>query len=116
MKLPDRNTVFGFVTNLTPFWFHVFYHRFVLRRKNAGKPGFGPYPTHYDRVVSRDGIRDFCAKHQLVIREERGLGTYVIETRTRARLIRLVTIVISALSLGRLPWRHNNLTYVLEKS
>lgn len=115
LKLPDRNTVFGFLTNLTPFWFHVFYHRFVLGRKHAGEPGFGPYPTYYDRVVSRRGIREFCESHQLAIREERGMGTYVVETTPRTRLIRLVTQVVSALSGGRLPWRHNNLTYVLEK-
>ena len=115
LKLPDRDTVFGFLTNLTPFWFHVLYHRFVLGRKNAGKPGFGPYPTYYDRVVGRIGIREFCEKNRLTIREERGLGTYVVETGMRARMIRLVTIVVSALSLGRLPWKHNNLIYVLEK-
>ena len=115
LKIPDRNTVFGFLTNLTPFWFHVLYHRVVLGRKDAGKPGFGPYPTHYDRIVSRQGIREFCERNRFAIREERGLGTYVVESRPRARLIRLVTIAVSALSLGRLPWKHNNLTYVLEK-
>lgn len=115
LKLPDRDSVFGFLTNLTPHWFHVVYHKFVLGRKNAGKPGFGPYPTHYDRIVSRNGIREFCRAHRFTIKEERGLGTYVIESGMRARLVRLVAIAVSALSMGRLPWKHNNLTYVLQK-
>ena len=115
LKLPDRNSVFGFITNLTPFWFHVVYHKYVLARRHAGEPGFGPYPTYYDHVVSREGIREFCKAHQLSVREERGLGTYVIANNLRARLIRFVAIAVSALSLGRLPWRHNNLTYVLQK-
>jgi 2-polyprenyl-3-methyl-5-hydroxy-6-metoxy-1,4-benzoquinol methylase len=115
LKLPDRNSVFGFLTNVTPFWFHVFYHKYVLGHANAGKPGYGPYPTHYDHVVSRDGIRDFCKQEGFTIKEERGLGAYVIETNARARVIRMLAIVVSALSIGRLPWKHNNLTYVLQK-
>ena len=115
VKLPDRDSVFGFLTNLTPHWFHVVYHKFVLGHKNAGKPGFGPYPTHYDRIVSRNGVRTFCESHRFRIREERGLGSYVIESSMRARMVRLVAISVSGLSLGWLPWKHNNLTYVLEK-
>ncbi len=115
LKMPDRNSVFGFITNMTPFWFHVLYHKYLLARKNAGKPGYGPYPTYYDQIVSRDGIREFCKTHRFTIREERGLGVYVISTGLRARIIQAVAVSVSALSLGRLPWRHNNLTYVLQK-
>jgi len=115
LKLPDRNTVFGFIANMTPFWFHVLYHKYVLRRKNAGVPGFGPYPTYYDRIVSRSGIREYCESHHFTIAEERGLCTYGVEKHMRAQLIRLVAMAVSALSLGRLPWKHNNLTYVLRK-
>jgi SAM-dependent methyltransferase len=115
LKVPDRYSAFGFVTNLTPFWFHVAYHKYVLGKKDAGKPGFGPYPTHYDRVVSRPGIREFCESHGFTIREERGMGVYVIEGNMRARIIRVAAIAVSALSMGRLPWRHNNLIYVLQK-
>jgi SAM-dependent methyltransferase len=115
LKLPDRNTVFGFLTNATPFWFHVLYHRYVLGRRNAGRPGYGPYPTYYDSVVSRPGIRKFCESHDFAIAEERGLCTYGVERHLRAKLIRLVAMSFGALSLGVLPWRHNNLTYVLMK-
>lgn len=115
LKLPDRDSVFGFITDMTPHWFHVVYHKFVLGRKNAGKPGFGPYPTHYDRIVSRKGVRAFCDSHGFRIREERGIGSYVVESGTRARLVRFVAMAVSGLSLGRLPWKHNNLIYVLEK-
>lgn len=115
LKVPDRNSAFGFLTNMTPFWFHVAYHKFILGRKNAGEPGYGPYPTYYDQIVSRDGIREFCKAHRLTIREERGLGTYVIESGVRRRLVRIVAMLISVVSIGRFPWKHNNLTYVLEK-
>lgn len=115
LRIPDRDSVFGFLTNLTPFWFHVFYHRRILGRPNAGKPGFGPYPTHYDPVVSRKGIHDWCRANGFVVRAERGHAPYVIERGGRNRVITAITRVVSALSFGRLPWRHCNLTFVLQK-
>ncbi len=115
LLLPDRDSVFGFITRLTPFWFHVFYHRYVLRRENAGLPGFGPYPTYHHQIVSRTGIRGFCKTHGFKVSEERGSCTYDLEKNKRARFVRTVAIGVSALSLGRLPWTHNNLTYVLRK-
>jgi SAM-dependent methyltransferase len=115
LKMPDRNSVFGVLTNITPFWFHVVYHKYVLGRENAGQPGFGPYPTHYDPVVSRPGIRTFCSEHRFAIKEERGLGSYVIESSARARFVRCIAMAVSALGAGRWSWRHNNLTYVLQK-
>ena len=108
--------MFGLLTNLTPFWFHVVYHKYILRSENAGKPGFGPYPPYYDHVVSRTGIRGFCRSHGFRMKEERGMRVYVIERNMRSRVIRSVAIAVSALSMGRLPWRHNNLIYVLQKN
>lgn len=112
LKLPDRDAVFGFLTRMTPFWFHVLYHKYALRRKGAGKSGFGPYPTHYDEVVSRRGIHRFCESHRFSITNERGLCTYAMESR---RLVTAIAMAVSTLSLGTLPWQHNNLTYVLTK-
>ena len=45
LKFPDRDSVFGFITRFTPHWFHVFYYRWLRGFKDAGKPGFWPYPT-----------------------------------------------------------------------
>ncbi len=115
LKIPDRDSVFGFLTNLTPFWFHVFYHRRILHRPDAGKPGYGPYPTYYDKVVSRQGIHDWCRANGFTLREERGLAPYLVERGFRSRCITAITRIVSALSLGRLPWRHCNLTLVLQK-
>jgi 2-polyprenyl-3-methyl-5-hydroxy-6-metoxy-1,4-benzoquinol methylase len=116
LRFPDRNTAFGFAGRITPFWLHVAYCKYVLRRWNAGKPGFGPYPTHYDWIVSREGLRQFCAAHALRVDEEYGLCDFQLEKTVGTRLALVVSMLLSALSLGRLPWRHNNLTYVLTKA
>ncbi len=75
LKFPDRDSVFGFVTRVTPFWFHVLYKRYLNGECNAGKPGFGPYPTCHDKVLSRASFYQFVKDSNLLIKEEYGFGT-----------------------------------------
>ena len=60
LRIPDRNCVHGFVTRVTPFWFHMFYAKYIARNPDAGKTGFGPYPTFYDPIVSRLASRNIA--------------------------------------------------------
>ena len=113
LRIPDRNSVFGVVTRLTPHWVHVAYHRWILGRKIAGQPGTGPYPTYYDAIVSRPGIREFCARHGYEIVEEFAVATHF---RNRFKwLIAPFCFGVSVLSFGTLAWRHSNLHYVIRK-
>lgn len=117
LKIPDRDSVYGFVTRFTPHWFHILYVRYIGGWKWAGKPGYGPYPTVYDAVVSRRGIHDFAAKNGLAIRQEYGHAIAFKEAKPlKTFLVNAVTSTLSALSLGRLAARHSNLTFVLEKT
>jgi len=115
LRFPDRDSVFGFITRITPFWFHVVYKRWIIGQKTAGQAGFGPFPTFYDPVVSRRGLRAFADRHGLAIREE---WAFPLETKGFGRkgvLIRAFVSTVGWLSLGRLSPGHNWLTYVLEK-
>jgi SAM-dependent methyltransferase len=114
LRVPDRGSVYGFVARVTPFWLHVLYKRWIERMPNAGKPGFDPYPTRYDRVISREGIRGFCRQQGCRILDEYGTGFYL--HGKFGAMKRIAAIALWALSFGRLAWRHNNLTYVIERS
>lgn len=116
LRIPDRNSVYGFATRMTPFWFHVFYKKYIQGIRNAGQPGFDPYPTYHEEVVSRNGIHDFCMRHQCRIKEEYGQGYYLDGKGILHALIRLFVMTAALLSFGRLQWKHNNLTYILEKA
>jgi SAM-dependent methyltransferase len=115
LRMPDRDSVFGWTVRHTPFSAHVAYYRYFLGAADAGKPGHAPYPTYYAPVVSRDGVRDFCARHGCSILEELGHTYYVRGANPRARITRAYARTMSALSFGALAWRHNNLTYVIRK-
>jgi SAM-dependent methyltransferase len=113
--IPNRDSAKGFLTRMTPFWFHIFYKRYVKKKKDAGKPGHDFFPTFFDKVVSRRGIHEFCKKHGLVIRAEYSAG--------HGRKFRWVTRILSRLliwivhlgSFQRLSAKYANLIYVIEK-
>jgi SAM-dependent methyltransferase len=117
LRIPDRDSVYGFVARMTPHWFHVVFARHISGWKWAGKPGCGPYPTVYDPVVSRRGIHEFAARRGLAIREEYGHAIALKNAKPpRTLLVNSVVGMLGALSLGRLASDHSNLTYVLEKA
>jgi SAM-dependent methyltransferase len=107
LKFPDRDSVYGFVTRLTPFWFHVLYKRHVVGNRNAGKPGYGPYRTVHEEVIARKAFQQFIRKSGLTVRQEYGFGTL-------GGVQGLLARVGSWLSLGRLSADYYNLLYILE--
>jgi SAM-dependent methyltransferase len=116
LRIPDPDGVWGWTAEHTPLSVHVAYYKFVLKYANAGKPGFGPYPTCYAKVVSRQGLRDFCERHNCTIVEERGHNYYLRARNLATLATRIYAQALSFLSLGSLAWRHNNLTYVIRKN
>ena len=109
LKFPDRDSVYGFITRITPFWFHVFYKKYIMRRQNAGKPGFPPYPTYHNKIISRRAFLEFAKENNLSILEEIGTGRL-------PRFQMLITRILDGLSFGKLSSSHIDLLYVLEKS
>lgn len=110
IQIPVSNSVYGFITKITPYWVHVFYYRYLLGKKNAGTPGYGPYKTFYDSLISEKGMRRYC--------EDRGL--FVIDQYGQFYWMRgwqkTVINTIGLLSMGRLSSRYNNVGYVITKS
>jgi SAM-dependent methyltransferase len=115
LKMPDRNSVHGFITRITPFWFHVWFKRHIEKMPNAGKPGFSPYPTVYDQVVSRKGILQWCADRDAIVQGEYGARFYLDHLGMLTWPLRVFMRIAQWLSLGRLSADYNNLTFVIEK-
>lgn len=117
LRIPDRDSVYGWTARSTPFSVHIAYYKFVLGLKNAGKPGFAPYRTYHAPIVSRNGIREFCSTHACEILHEYGHSYYLHEGGgLRSIATRCYAMSLSAISLNSLAWKHNNLTYVLRRS
>jgi len=108
--VPDRDTVWGFVARMTPFWFHVAFQRYVQGYPEAGKPGQPPFPTRYDEVVSRRGLHAWCARKGFEVVHEHAQP---FEPNRLGSVIRVITRLIALASFGRLDAGYNDLTVVL---
>jgi len=117
IKIPDPHSVQGYITRITPHWFHVFYYRFILGRKNAGKPGYPPYPTFYHPIVSRSGIRCFCndERNNIALDAEYGDGYLRPGRGSMKTLIHMFKKVINIISIGFLSDQHTNLLLIMRK-
>lgn len=115
VEIPDPDSVKGRVTKITPHWFHVFYYRYILGKKTAGQPGFGPYRTIYDPVVSRRGIQEFCDRNGLRVEGEYAFQTDGPRNKVLNVLMSATTTTLSLLTLGIFSGRHADLLYVLRK-
>ncbi|MEE9363143.1 MAG: class I SAM-dependent methyltransferase [Cellulophaga sp.] len=117
IKVPDPDSVHGYITRITPHWFHVFFYRFVLGNKNAGKPGYPPYPTYYNSVISRKGMSLFCNENtNIALEAEYGGGFFNPGKGALKLLIHTIKKVINIISIGVLSSKHSSLIYILSKN
>ena len=111
IMIPDPYSAYGFTARMTPHWIHLLYYRLIRGQKNAGKPGYGPYPVTYDKAVSREGIRAFCAENGLVLAAEYGM----LADPLKNRLVEAYTKTLQVLSLGRLSSDHSDIIFIIRK-
>lgn len=115
VRIPDGHSVYGFVTRRTPHWVHVAFKRYVKGSLNAGKPGYGPYPTVYDEVISREGLRSYAQSRGLAVLHEYGTNHHLNVFGSAKRPVDALLRGVAALSFGRLSATHNNIGVVLGK-
>lgn len=115
VRMPDGDTVFGFITKFTPHWFHVFYRRRILGQPNAGKPGFEPYPTHYHPIVSRSEFHQYCDEHGLEVIDEWGFPFMAHGGGWKEKIVVSGAKLMATISRGRLASRHQNITFVVRR-
>jgi SAM-dependent methyltransferase len=115
LRIPDRDSVWGLATRLTPFWFHILYKRYGEGKADAGKPGCEPFPVVYDRVVSRRGIRRWYEEHGMTLEAEYLSNCHLANLGRLAGPVKAAMHLLRWLSLGRLAADHNNLAFVIRK-
>jgi hypothetical protein len=83
--------------------------------KDAGKPGFAPYPTVYDDVVSVSGLQEFCASNNLEVLDLIGVGSFKRGYGLAGRITPVIAKAISILTFGLVHSRFVDLTLVARK-
>jgi SAM-dependent methyltransferase len=116
VRVPDRDSVQGVLARWTPHWVHVLYYRWAWKMPNAGKPGYAPYPTIYDAVVSRSGMRQFLEARGLRVDAEIGSGSFARGYGLAQRITPIIARLISWFSLGRVHDRYVDFSMVARKT
>lgn len=115
VRIPDRDSVFGFITRHSPHWLHVQYVRRIRGGKLAGTPGRGPFPSVYDKVVSWRGMTSYCASRGLQIIDAYSSNFYLDAFGPFAGVTDRGLRAVAALSRGRLTADYSNLALVIRK-
>lgn len=115
IMIPDPYSAYGFTSRMTPHWIHVLFYRLIVGLKNAGKPGYGPYPVIYDKVVSREGVRAFCGENGLDLAAEYGIPSGINTNNFKQKLVDCYKKALQVLSLGRLSSDHNDIIFIIRK-
>jgi SAM-dependent methyltransferase len=115
LRIPDGDSVYGFLARHSPHWLHVQYKRRIQRNRLAGTPGRGPFPTVYDQVVSWRGMTAYCARHGMEIVDAYSSNFYLDHFRGFAAIVDHGLRWAARVSGGRLTADHNNLALVIRK-
>jgi SAM-dependent methyltransferase len=117
---PNPQSFSGWVTKVTPHWFHVQYYRRILGYKGAGRPGTVPFPTFFHRVVNPSALMDFCLKlgFKVIYFCEYRAMVYEYMGHRRPSLTKLLDLLVRAINvvtLWRKDLRNGDYHIVLEK-
>lgn len=117
--IPDAQSVYGWVSRVTPHRLHIWAYRVLLGRAEAGTPGHAPYPVHYSSMLTVGGLKRFARSENLRIDAIYAIGdmqrNVTPRDKVQNRLFAAVKQVLSTVSGGRLRWRHDNLAVVMTK-
>jgi 2-polyprenyl-3-methyl-5-hydroxy-6-metoxy-1,4-benzoquinol methylase len=117
---PNPASLSGFVTKYSPHWFHVWFYRVILRRKNAGQPGQPPFPTVYHDIVHPIALIDFCKKlgFSVIYFSEVTGWNYLNIREARpifGRLFYAAVGMLNILTFGRRDFRNSDYLVLFEK-
>jgi SAM-dependent methyltransferase len=113
VRVPDRDSVFGWAARHTPHRSHVWYKRYVEHFPDAGKPGHAPYPVVYDEVVSADGLQKWAARAGASVEQIYASNLVLVPFRRFAPIANAAILSVAWLSRGRLTGRWNNIGIVV---
>jgi SAM-dependent methyltransferase len=113
LRVPNRDSVYGWAACHTPYRLHVWIYRHLFGNRDAGKPGFGPYPTYHDPVLTLSSLAAFCLTHDLSLQEGFAIDTFSDRPGAKFAAMRMGMRLVSRLCGGRLSDREIDLGVVI---
>ncbi|MGZ3621859.1 MAG: class I SAM-dependent methyltransferase [Ktedonobacteraceae bacterium] len=109
LAVPNVLSIKGLLTKYTPYWLHVWYHRFLHGEKN-----FSPFPTFLRLTISPWALRNFAVRNNLSI-----IYSSLYETEGFGKVIDVgigaIRQIINVLFLGKIDVGLTEYILVLKK-
>jgi SAM-dependent methyltransferase len=120
LELPNVFSLKGLVTKLTPHRFHVWVLRTFLNFRNAGRPGFAPFPTFLRTSIAPRRLLEFCAAHGMRpayvdLYEGPSIGQLRQRSPLAFRAYALAVRILNAACLGRHDFGLSDMSVVLRR-
>ncbi len=118
---PNPQSFSGWITKVTPHWFHVLAYRHILGERTAGQPGRAPFPTVFHPVVRPPVLLDYCRSlgfTVLYFREYPAMIQEIIGQRSPVlgKALNLLANLANALVLWRKDLRNGDYHILLAKA
>jgi SAM-dependent methyltransferase len=118
---PNPQSFSGWMTKVTPHWFHILYYRHVLGYRTAGQPGHVPFPTVFQPIVKPGVLIDYCTNlgfTVLYFRQYRGMIYENMAHRSPVlgKALNLLVNLLNALVLWRKDLRNGDYHILLMKA
>lgn len=68
LAIPNPLSLKGLITKASPHGLHVWILRNILKQKNAGRPGFAPFPTHLSPDIAPPALEQFFCANNMTVR------------------------------------------------
>jgi SAM-dependent methyltransferase len=115
LGLPNVLTPKALATKFTPHRFHVLVYRRVFDFPNAGRPGYGPFPTYLRWCLRPDAIAAYAARRGLLVDElERSVSESMTPIYDRHPVVTALLVRAWTLLFGADP-RDSELRIVLRR-
>jgi SAM-dependent methyltransferase len=120
LAFPNRNSMKGLLTRLTPFWFHVWAYRHILGIKTAGQDDKGPFETFLKPAIAPASIKHFANENDLVIEFFRLVESpmqkqFVANHKALGAVWNGVSAIMQTLSRGNISREHTDCVLMLRK-
>lgn len=118
LAFPNRASLKGLVTRLSPHTLHVWLLRHFWGQKNAGRPGYAPFPTYMARDIAPQLLEKFLGRQKVeVVFARLYEGNRVATLRKKApllhRLYQGFLTLLNILSLNRRDFGQSDVLLVL---
>jgi SAM-dependent methyltransferase len=118
---PNPQSLSGIVTKYSPHWFHVWFYRHIRGDRNAGKPGYAPFPTVFHPLVTLARLESFAEAHglEMVYRRTFESPRYPemrIKKPALARLVDAATATLNIFLPENTNVRHGDYHIILRRS